>query len=63
MVRRTTLFALFLVSYIPLFFSLAIQNLNDKLIDDKGIAFNHKQIIMNNLTPIILFSISVFSFT
>lgn len=62
MVRKTTLFALFLVSYIPLFFILAIQNLNDKLSDENGIAFSVRQILHNNLLPILLLSISLFSF-
>lgn len=63
MVRKTTLFALFLVSYIPLFFILAIQNLNCKLLNQKGIAYSIGQILMNNLLPLVLFSISFLSFT
>lgn len=62
MVRKTTLFALFLVSYIPLFFILAIQNLNDKLVDEKEIALSVRQVLNNNLLPIVLFSISLLSF-
>ncbi len=62
MIRKTTLFALFLVSYIPLFFILAIQNLNDKLVDEKGVAFTVSQIMRHNLLPLTLISISLLSF-
>ncbi len=62
MIRKTTLFALFLVSYIPLFFILSVQNLNCKLFDDKGVAYTSGQIFHNNLLPFILLLISLLSF-
>ena len=62
MVRKTTLFALFLVSYIPLFFILAVQNLNANLVDQKGEHLSISQIVFNNLLPLILIAISVVSF-
>lgn len=62
MVRRTTLFALFLVSYIPLFFILAIQNLNDTFVDVNGVALGLRQVLINNTLPIVLTSISILSF-
>lgn len=62
MVRKTTLFALFLVSYIPLFFILAVQNLNANLVDQKGEPLRISQIVLNNLLPLVLFGISVVSF-
>lgn len=62
MLRKTTLFALFFVSYIPLFFILAVQNLDDKLVDVNGVKFGISQILLNNILPIIFFSLSVVSF-
>lgn len=62
MIRKTTLFALFLVSYIPLFFILAIQNLNDKVVNGKGEPLKNTQIFQNNLLPFILILISLLSF-
>lgn len=62
MVRKTTLFALFLVSYIPLFFIVAIQNLNDTFLDESGTALSVRQILLNNTLPILLTSISILSF-
>lgn len=59
MVRRTTLFVLFLVSYIPLFFILAVQNLNDKLADKNGVVLTAQQVLKNNLLPVILLTISL----
>ena len=62
MLRKTTLFSLFLVSYIPLFLILAIQNINDRLVDDKGIHLRVSQILNNNILSIILVVISLLSF-
>jgi hypothetical protein len=61
MVRKSTLFALFLVSYIPLFLILAIQNIKDSIIDDKGVNLTTLQILENNLLSLILLSISILS--
>ncbi len=61
MLKKTTLFALFLLSYIPLFFILAIQNINDKRTDDKGLPFSVKQIFHNNLLSISLVLICIVS--
>jgi hypothetical protein len=54
MLRKTTLFLLFLVSYIPLFLILAIQNINDRIYDDCGNCLSFSNIIANNLLPLIL---------
>ncbi len=62
MVRKTTLFALFLVSYIPLFFILAIQNLNTAVTNENKIPLSVSEILKNNLLPIVLVAISAFSF-
>lgn len=62
MLRKTTLFALFLVSYIPLFFILAIQNIDDRRVDEKGAAYTSSEIFIHNLLPVVLVSISIFSF-
>lgn len=61
MVKKTTLFALFLVSYIPLFIILAIQNLNDKVVEQNGVTMSVWQILMNNLLPLVLCLISILS--
>ncbi|MBN8703795.1 MAG: hypothetical protein J0M08_12075 [Bacteroidetes bacterium] len=62
MLKKTTLFALFLVSYIPLFLILAIQNLNDKMLDEQGIALSIMPILKNNLFSLVLVTISILSF-
>lgn len=62
MLKKSTLFALFLVSYIPLFFILAIQNINDKNVNDKGKPLTNTEILHNNILPIILVIISLLSF-
>lgn len=62
MVKKTTLFALFLVSYIPLFFILAIQNLNTNAANEKGIALDNSEILKNNILAIVLVAISILSF-
>jgi hypothetical protein len=62
MLRKNTLFALFLVSYIPLFLILAIQNFNDAFFDKNGIALDARQILANNILPLVLAVISILSF-
>jgi len=61
MLKKTTLFALFLVSYIPLFLILAIQNLNDESFDENGQALSISQILKNNLLSLIMVGISLLS--
>lgn len=61
MVRKTTLFFLFLISYIPLFVILAIQNLSDKLVDDKGVKLPISIILENNIISIVLIIVSILS--
>lgn len=62
MLRKTTLFALFLVSYIPLFLILAIQNINDKVVDASKNVLPISEVLWNNSLPIALIGISVISF-
>ncbi len=62
MLRKTTLFSLFLVSYIPLFLILAIQNINDKVVDNNGIQLSFQQILDNNILSFVLVIISVLAF-
>jgi hypothetical protein len=59
MVKRLTLFALFLVSYIPLFVILAIQHINDKFCSETGEPLSLLQIVYNNRLSLTLISISL----
>lgn len=62
MLRKTTLFSLFLVSYIPLFLILAIQNINDEIYDKCGNLLSISTILTNNALTITLFILSLISF-
>ena len=59
MIRKITLFALYVVSYIPLFLILAIQNIDDKLTDAAHNFIGVREILINNKITIIFFVISV----
>ncbi len=62
MVRKSTSFILFLVSYIPLFLILSIQNFNDTFKNLEGASLSVKEIVRNNLLPLALLSLSLISF-
>lgn len=59
MIKKTTLFALYIVSYLPLFFILSIQNINDKIYGTKGEILSFKEIVLNNKISLILIAISI----
>lgn len=61
MVRKITLFALFLVSYIPLFFILAIQNISVALINEKTLLDSLLYVLKTNVLSDILILISLLS--
>lgn len=61
MVRKVTLFALFLVSYIPLFFILAIQNLNISVNHNKTFYQLSKHFLKVNILSDVLILISLLS--
>lgn len=61
MLKNVTLYALFLVSYIPLFVILAIQNVKTDLVSSVGVRLELSQILLNNLISIILLVISLLS--
>ena len=63
MVRKITLFALFLVSYIPLFLILAIQNVSITLNDKKTLLHSCLHLLKVNLLSDILILISLLSLT
>src|SRR5687768_3571972 len=61
MLRKFTLFNLFVVSYIPLFLILSVQNINDNLANDKGLLYSNREIIGNNIVSICLVGIVILS--
>ena len=61
MLRKTTLFLLFFVSYIPLFLILAVQNINDTLADNQGKYLSVSDVLLNNIFPLCLIVLSLIS--
>lgn len=59
MIRKTTLFALYIVSYLPLFFILSIQNINDQIFNSNGELLSFREIVFNNKISLILIAISL----
>lgn len=61
MLRKSTLFALFIVSYIPLFLILAIQNI-DSSCNKNNVKLTSKEILYNNSVSLFLVLISLLAF-